>query len=160
VQKRLTVSAESVEAGQVACTYAGTPTTLAVALTAIEAGLAAVAPAVPVDTVALTTDSAASPVFTFDATKPLNVFKATYAGAMGTLTVIGASVAAYSRYRVVIQTGTGSTAAATSLPATWKTSTPPTTLAAETTYTADFEVSTLGSMMQVTPWTVVAGLVW
>ena len=157
---RLVVSAESVMAHLVYCTYASSQTTLDVALATIENALTGVAPAVVVDTLNLETISTASPSFTFDATKPLNVFKATYGGAMGTLTVNGASVAAYSRYRIVIQTGNSSTAAATTLPATWKTVSPPTTLAAATCYSADFEVATSGAVVQITPWTVVAGLWW
>lgn len=156
VQKRLTVSAESVESGQVHCTYGSSPVTLDAALTSIEASLSVVTPDVPVATSNLETVSTASPSFAFDATKELNVFVATYAGAVGALTITavlgGATV--NSKYRIAIQTGALTTATSTVFPASFVTSTPPTTLDSAKYYVAEFIAVNGPKLAQCTPWIV------
>ena len=159
--KLLVNNAAAVPSSLVTAEYGGGIQGLNSVLATVEAALAASASVVPMDAVALTTISTASPSFTFDKTKPLNVFKATYGGAMGTLTVGGVSgLTQYSRYRIVIQTGNSSTATATTIDGSIKTSTPPTTLAAATCYSAEFEAASAAVLVQVTPWVTVAGLWW
>jgi hypothetical protein len=159
--KRLSNNATFSAAPLVVAQWGGQNVALDTILATIEVALAAVAPVVPSDAVALTTISTASPSFTFDKTKPLNIFKATYGGAMGTLTIGGVyGLTQYAKYRVIIQTGNSSTATATIIDGSIKTSTPPTTLAAATCYSAEFEAASAAALVQVTPWVTVAGLWW
>jgi hypothetical protein len=162
VQKRLTVSAEGVEAGQVACTFASTPTTLDAALTAIEASLASASPDVPVPTSTTLTVTTVSPSFEFNLAKELNVFRATYAGAIGAFTITHTPAAGttYAKYRIIIQTGASTTATSTVFPATILTKTPPTTLAAETYYTAEFMRTSGGLFLQVSAWLTLDEFYW
>lgn len=160
-QTHLVVNGESIYDGLVLCTYGGSPTTLDAALAAVEAALVANAPSPPVDSNNVVTISTASPTFTFDATKQLNVFRATYAGDVGTLTIAwSGSAVQYARYRLVIQTGNSTTADATTISTFLFTTSPPTTMAVHTYYVADFQASDTFHLVQVTPWLSVNHLAW
>lgn len=159
--KRLVNNAENIAPHLVYCVYASSPTFLDTALATIEAQLSALAASAPVDASNVVTVSTASPSFAFDSTKQLNVFRATYGGDIGTLTITWAGTATpYARYRVVIQTDTTTSATGTAFPASFFTVSPPTTLAAHTFYAAEFQASDEFHMAQVTPWTVVNNLAW
>jgi len=165
--KRLSTDAESTKAEQVYVTWGSIQQTLAAALANIEANLAALTASPPPDTRVTTTIPTASPVFTFNQNFRVNVFKATYAGAMGTITVNWPTTPTLAKgtwYRIFIQTGSG-TATTVSFDGhfthSWGQAGSPTTLAANTYYTAMFIVDEAQTnLYQVTSWWPYGGTPW
>ena len=146
----------------------GAGSTLDSDLASIWAFIDTSASATPAETYSVNVRAGASPAFTFDSTRTLNVMKTTYAGAMGTPTIAWPSpnptLAKGTRYRFLIQNNSG-TATSVSFPAqiihTWGQAGSPTTMVANTYYTAEFLVqdNELG-LFQVSPWLAFGGNVW
>ena len=167
VQKRLSTSAEAIKAAQVYATYGGTPDTLDAILLNIGSSIDDLNASVVTDTRVTTTISTASPVFTFNAGFKVNVFKCTYAGAMGTITVNwpnSPTLTKATKYRVFVQLGggTGTTVSWDShFIHSWGQVGSPTTLASNTYYTAEFMVDEVQTnLYQITPWWVYGGVPW
>ena len=166
-QKRLSVSAEGVESGQIYGTFQGTPDTLDSILLNVGTQLTNLTSTPAADTRVTTTVPTASPVFTFNPNFRVNVFKATYAGAMGTLTInwpVSPTLVKATWYRIFIQTGSG-TGTTVSFDAhfthSWGQAGSPTTLAANTYYTATFIVDEAqANLFQVTSWWPYGGTPW
>ena len=166
-QKRLSTSAEGIKAQQVYAAFQGTPDTLDAILLNISSQLTVLSAGVPADNHIVTTISTASPVFTFNPAFRVNVFKCTYAGAMGTITInvpAPLTIVKATRYRVFVQlgSGTGTTVSwDSSFIHSWGQSGSPSTLAANTYYTAEFIVNEAqNAMYQQTPWWFYGGVPW
>ena len=168
-QVTLSTSAESISAGQVTTTWSSSEETLDLTISRIETFMAIEASDVPSESYVVLTVPTASPSFEFDPTKKLNVYKATYSSAMGTLYVTWPSPAptlvSNTTYRIKIQIGTG-TGTTVDFPPyfthSWGQSGSPTTLDSNTYYVADFIVGATPSLglYQITPWWTYGGAPW
>ena len=166
-QERLSVSAEGTKAGPFYGTFQGTPNTLDSILLNIGTQLTNLTATPTPDTRVVTTVPTASPVFTFNENFRVNVFKATYATAMGNITVnwpTSPTLVKATRYRFFVQMGSG-TATQVLFPAqithSWGAVGSPSTLAANTYYTAEFMVNEAETgLYQTTSWWVYGGSMW
>lgn len=157
---RLSGDCNSVAAEQVNVSWGGSPDTLAGALVSIATIINQAFPIVPAESLVATTISTQTPAFTFDDTKTLNIFYATYGGTSATGSIAWPSPAPTltvgARYHIVIHanTGGGGTAITSlSFASNFRLSANPSPIVSTHTYSADFvALYSSSQLVQVTPW--------
>lgn len=165
VQVALATRGESTDAGTVDCTWASAPHSLTYALADIETKLNAAAAVVPAESIHEVTVSTQNPSFEFDPSKTLNYFHGTYAALSATFTITwpapGPTLVRGTKYRLVLQgnaVGGGATSVTLVVfPSQIATSTPPTSMLTNMTYSAEFLATQFNTLVQVSPWVATAG---